>query len=695
MKWHALPAFLCALLASAPAVTTPSLPSDPPFESIRTIPATAFKSATGRDGERGREVDYSRDRPGFALLRPQEPLLLEPGLYRATFILRRGNYPSEGLLRPTFEVFRIGIFDATEGTLLIERELQVCEFDRANSYDARWLEFSMTGREGHIVEPRVYWPGLVNGEIEAVRIERMPVETPAHLEEKARLIAETIVKNNLENGYVVPRIPNGDADETEDAVTYTAFYAAALSWKFSQTHDAITSQELENAMQSLHNAVKGTPDQPIITRFVDKQGTPASKSPSKDVYTAFFFACSAAYPVIQNDSLKMQIRNDVNRIATRFLKDDLTIRGGPTTLASLTPYFDPRDLKVGVQALAEKTESNRVLKNLQDAKRYVPFQEMWPGMKDLMSALQKRDEKKLLELVVPTMNGAITVAERMIDLLKESSRDDLVHFRGPQIERPGKKLVALLNEALKKLPPAKNGRRFQRPSDLRVLASNALLALHIVKTAAAITGSAQFEEYYRQNLYAQEALLKTALDWYGIEDDGMRLTAGNAIAAQERQGYLALLAIYNLYGLEKNPGVKESYRTLLAREVARARLDDNPLPQTLAAAANIPSDKVTLWRALTLYPENPVGFGGAYWKENGHRIAEAFGAGESDGFSREPLPVSQRPRDSFLWQRNSHRIKGDATSIYPGTDYLFLYWLARKHGLVPAAPSESTVQIDR
>ncbi len=290
------------------------------------------------------------------------------------------------------------------------------------------------------------------------------------------------------------------------------------------------------------------------------------------------------------------------------------------------------------------------------------------------------------------MNGAITVAERMIQLLKESSRNDLVRFNGPTMERPGKRLAAVLADALKKLPESKNGRRFQNQNDLRVLASNALIALHIVKTAAVITGSPQFEEYYRQNLYAQDALLKTAVDWYGAEDEVIRLTAGNAEASRQRQGYLALLATYNLYTLEKNPAVKAAYRTLLARDAASTRHDDNPLPETMAAIAGIPTTHVALWRALTLFPERNEGWGGPYWRENAKMLATTYGGGENDGFTREPLPVSMRPRDSFLWQRNSYRLSGDATSLYPGTDYLFLYWLARKNGLVPAPPVETTVR---
>jgi hypothetical protein len=281
----------------------------------------------------------------------------------------------------------------------------------------------------------------------------------------------------------------------------------------------------------------------------------------------------------------------------------------------------------------------------------------------------------------------------MLDLLKEKGRGDLVGFRGAEPERPERRLSRLLTDSLRKLPAAvRGGRRFQSARDFRVLSSNALIALHIVKTAAVITGQAQFDEYYRQNLYGGDALLKTALDWYGVDDELLRLTAGTAEAARDRRGYLALLAAYNLYTLETNPSVKEAYRTIIAREFAMTRHDDNPLSRTMAAAARLPVDAAPVWRALTLYPDEPVGFGESYWKENGRRVADTLGGGESHGYAREPLPVSHRPRDSFLWQRSARRLRGDANNRYPGTDYLFVYWLGRKSGVITAPATRPTVR---
>ena len=93
-------------------------------------------------------------------------------------------------------------------------------------------------------------------------------------------------------------------------------------------------------------------------------------------------------------------------------------------------------------------------------------------------------------------------------------------------------------------------------------------------------------------------------------------------------------------------------------------------------------------RALDLFPEDGKGFGKKYWDANGSKVADLVAGGEIDGYAREPLPVSHRPKDSFLWQRNARRLKGDESKTYPGTDYLFVYWFGRYHGIIPAPSPE-------
>jgi hypothetical protein len=507
-------------------------------------------------------------------------------------------------------------------------------------------------------------------------------------------MSERVRRDHLENGFVVSRKKDGHADETGDATTYTGFYAAALAWHLAVSPDDQTEGDLENAMNAIHDAIKGSADHPVLARFVDADGAPKPESPSRDVYAAFFFACANAYPQIHNPAMRAQIRSDVRRLTKRLLADGLVVRGGrDTVFASFAPHFTMEEIRRGLDHfLSNRAEVHRVTRALKDAGRFVPFQEMWPGINALIKALDHRDEKELLRLVVPTADGVASLANRLIHVLKEEGRRDLI---GPSLNRPepaSLRLAALLSSCLKKLPPAVDGHRFRQPSDLRVLASNALLALHIVRTAAVITGDATFEQYYRENLFGQDALLKTVMDWDGVEDDLMRAAAGNAAAARDRRGYLSLLAAYNLYQLETNPAVKEDYRQILKKQVEAARTDENPLIAAIGAACGAGGDPAPLFAALTEYPESPDGFGDTFWVRNGKKIAERFGGGSDDGYSCEPLPVALRPRDSFLWQRNPRRIVGDLENSYPGADYVFLYWMARRHGLVAAPAKPATAR---
>lgn len=646
----------------------------------------------GRPGSHGWELDYRRDRPGYAVAGLTSPLFLESGLYRATFIIRRGNYPKKGLLFKSYGLFRLEIWDVTARERVTQRELQIADFSDPNRYEPRWVEFSMDGREGHAIEPRVYWVGLANGEVDEIRFERFPETDPAELERKAQRIGDALARNHLENGFVVSRKPGGEADETGDATTYTGFYVVSLAWKYAATRDPLTYQALENGLGALHNAVKGTPEEPVLTRFVDEDGTPYPKNASKDVYTSFFLANAVAYPYISNEALKKQMRLDTQRLAAKFLRDGLQVKSGPRTLMSLTPYLTENEIRSGIRTLINDNKRLRkFVRNLRLSKRYLPFGELWPGMKQVIKALEAKDESQLLTLVLPTMNGAFMLMERVRDILREQYRQDLFPKRFTNKEYPGIKLADTLTTALKRFPIDNNGQRIRRLSDLKVLASNALISLHIVKSAGFVSGKSQFADYYKENLYSQDELLQTAVDWYGMEDTLTKLAAGNPAADSERRGYLGLISLVNLIALEKNQAIKKTYLDLLEREWNLYRREDNPMVSAFAfvASGGKIGERREVLRALMLYPEDTSGFGENYWAEKGLEVAERTGGGRKNGYSREPLPISERPKDSFLWQRNARRLRGDYAKRYPGTDYLFVYWYARAHQMIPAPPPTS------
>jgi hypothetical protein len=627
-----------------------------------------------------------RDRPGYALSGLTTPLQLSTGAYRVTFVLRRGNYPKKGLLYKTYSIFRLEVWDVTDKKLITHRELQVDDFDKPNKFEERWVEFGMKGRENHAIEPRIYWSGLTNAEVKTGHVTQFPPVSSQALEEKALRLENLLQTKFLENGFVVSRKPNGEADEIGDATTYTSYLASALAWKYAVTRDSDTYHSLMDRMKSLHQAIKGTQEKPLLVRFVDEDSKPFPNSPSKDVYMSYFFAHAVAAPYITDNDLIEQMKIDVEKLGSRFLVDGLAVKNGRVEIMSLTPYLTEQEVRSGVRKLLEdEREYKEFLHGLRKAKKYLPWAELWPGMNKVIAALKARDEDALVGLTVPTMNGMVYLIERARDLLKEQYRQDLFPARYKNNNYPGKKLEVLLTTTLSKLPPEKAGRRFNSIRDLSVLASNATISLHIVKTAHTLTRLSQFSEYYNLNLFTQDALLQTAMDWFGFDENVTRLTAGNPAANNSRRGILGPLAVSNLIALEKNPTVKDDYRQILDNWWETDRHEDNPLTHALVAAySEVNRGEIDLvLRALDLYPENRTGFGRSYWERHGKDIAQKIGGGTWNNYSREPLPVSHRPKDSFLWQRNSRRLEGDIDNEYPPTDYLFVYWFCRAHNLIP------------
>jgi hypothetical protein len=652
-----------------------------------------FKHLIGKKGSQGWELDYKRDRPGLALQSAKTPFILDSGLYRITFLLRRGHYPSKGFLNKTYSLFRLELWDLTTNELIINRELQTCDFSAPNVYEPRWMEFSAEGRQGHPVEARVYWSGLANGEIDSIEMLHFPTPPLNELEEKATRLSDVLEKNHLENGFVVSRSLTGEPDETGDATTYTGYYCAALAWKYAVTKDPWTYQALENVLTTLHNSIKGDGKNPILTRYVGPDETPFSKSPSKDVYNSFFLAYSVAYPHISNRALKQQMEDDLERLATSFIKNDLTIKLGHHVLMSLTPYFTEEEVKKGIREfLDDKKAVKKALRSIRLTKRYLPIAQPWPEMNQVVQAIKQGNEEKLFSLVVPTMNGLVQLVERAREILREQYRVDLFPKRLRQLDVPGRRLLDLTNETLRKLPPPIEGKRFQRLSDLKVLASNSVISLHMIRTALTITQAPQLLEYYKSNLFAQDELLKTALQWYGFEDRLIKLTSGDNAADQHRRGYLGVLALYNLIQLETNPATKENYREILKEEFQTYAHEDNPLFEAIALASGLKGNRDLILKDLYLYPEDRLGWGEEYWERQGKNVAQEWGGGENKGYSREALPISHRPKDSFLWQRNARRLRGDYVKHYPATDYLFLYWMCRYHEILPNPTPKPTVR---
>ena len=356
---------------------------------------------------------------------------------------------------------------------------------------------------------------------------------------------------------------------------------------------------------------------------------------------------------------------------------------------------------------AKKDGPQKIIDGLNKAKSYLPFTELWPGINKTKIAFREKDEDTLVELVVPTLNGIANVIERLRDFLREQYRRDLFPKRYRISDYPGRQLETLLTESLNQFPeskkrlPFQNEPRFKRISDLKILGSNALIALHIIKTAAMITKAPQFEDYYELNLYTQDELLKTAVNWYNKEEDFTILVAGNSAADRLRKGYLSALSLYNLIQLEENPAIQATYKEILSRWWKSYQHENNPLAETISLVSLVDAedrDPQLIQKNLQEYPLDQSGFGSNYWRLNGRKIGDIHGGGVYKGHSREALPIHERPKDSFLWQRNARRLKGDLENHYPGTDYLFVYWMGQKHDLLPPPLGLQTAtkkQLDR
>jgi hypothetical protein len=283
------------------------------------------------------------------------------------------------------------------------------------------------------------------------------------------------------------------------------------------------------------------------------------------------------------------------------------------------------------------------------------------------------------------MNGIFGILERGRDILREKYREDLFPRRTFNREYPGRKLTILLAETLAKFPKNRDGQRFRRLSDLSVLGGNALISLHIIRSAQIATQRPQFVEYYRTNLFTQDALLKAALEWYGFDEELLRMTSGNAAADRARRGYLTLLSLWSLASRETNPFMKEKYMTLIGRAWTYERHEDNPLSRAIwMDLTGKTGDAPFLLRALDQFQEDRLGYGEDYWKAHGDEIAKKWAGGVHEGYSREPLPWALRPKDAFLCQRSARRLRGDRVMKYPPTDFLFVYWFARHHRLISA-----------
>src|SRR4029077_19537732 len=129
-----------------------------------------------------------------------------------------------------------------------------------------------------------------------------------------------------------------------------------------------------------------------------------------------------------------------------------------------------------------------------------------------------------------------------------------------------------------------------------------------------------------------------------------------------------------------DPGARFDYQQLFSRQYQPVQADYNAFLHVMGPVIGLVPDQtgVGFW-SLMLYPSDRRGRGETYWRVYHKRLAAAFG-GDVGGQARDPVPLNERPRDPFIWQRIARSLRGDNEQwLYPPLDYLFVYWMACDH----------------
>ncbi len=230
-----------------------------------------------------------------------------------------------------------------------------------------------------------------------------------------------------------------------------------------------------------------------------------------------------------------------------------------------------------------------------------------------------------------------------------------------------------------------------------------ILILHLLRVAVSVlAGSPEFTQLYRDRV--NEILPPGTLD-PSMDERILTQTLGDREAdAASSQGthHLKWLALYNLARLETaDPQVGQAiqaYRRMVEDMWIFVRDEYNTLDNFTHALYGLSCSEADvrdgIW-SLQLFPFDEAdpylgrrGLGVNYGDEIYRDMVnnELGGIFESDfGFgrvTRYPIPLDKRHRDAFIWQRGARRLEGDSADyLYPGLDYLLVYWMGRYHGL--------------
>jgi len=623
-------------------------------------------------------AEYGRHAPGYLLGGFKvAPVILPTGTYQYTFYMQRGPGHLRGLFSGANEAVRLEIFDRTTNERLAARSFEQNDFERPWKRAApKHVVFSTWGRAGHAFEPRLYWPGLVSISLKRVELQTLDAWSENELRAKADRFEAQMSARFIENGYVVMRDSVGQPADVDDTALWTGLYAATESLRFQATRSAQARMRMETALWALHGLHQFSSQPGILARFVDPTHHPQLGNASKDTYTGFFYAVGQCWPWIQNPRLRKALQEDVDSLAGFFLDDDLHFIPSSGTPLDLNPYFSIGILSELFQEFAQDASlRHAVLLAFALSRHYFQLMGQKPPVSfaAVETAVRRQDRAGFQKIVVPFLNDVLA-ALKLVEL--NVARSARPAQRMGLSDSPYQRLQNLLQIILNRFS---GPTPIQHIEDFKILPSQALLSLHILKVAATILPQPnRYQRYYADNLNAGKGLLTTALNWSQWDEVFAASLFGESHTARVRgnSNHLPYLALMNLAMLD--PERRADYVALFERQRLFQHNDLNAMTDLLAGHLGIQPDPTGIgYWTLHRYPESRRGLGEDYWQRNGLALANQFG-GLRDGFAREPIPPDLRPRDASLWQRNAHSIRRDAEGWeYAPVDYLWVWWMSQ------------------
>jgi hypothetical protein len=209
---------------------------------------------------------------------------------------------------------------------------------------------------------------------------------------------------------------------------------------------------------------------------------------------------------------------------------------------------------------------------------------------------------------------------------------------------------------------------------------NALIALMVMKVAHHVTEAPRFHRAYTHLIEKKKYHFRAAQ----ARDKWWEYLRG----INHSDNNLAFLAYYLLIRLEKDPFLKRVYRKGLERTWRVVRPERNPF-FTFIHQSFLPKDQrdtIALEQALeTLLLFPGIKRDRRVVNSRRHDLCRSFWK-DRHGHPQAclPLPIQERPVDSFEWKANPYRLDGggDGKIIYAGVDFLLPYWMGRYHSFI-------------